>query len=103
MAETCYPVKVSQWHARLLMGGRRPPGRRHPGGHGPPSRRERAYSARWSAEPCYMIRAALGDTGRCGPETLPEFRWDPPGLLAARSLSASGPSSRVASERVRRR
>jgi predicted CoA-substrate-specific enzyme activase len=59
-AETCYPVKVSHGHARLLVGQTRHLFLPTPVDMATPRARERAYYCPMVQSNAYMIRAALG-------------------------------------------
>jgi predicted CoA-substrate-specific enzyme activase len=59
-AETCYPVKVSHGHARLLMGRTRHLFLPTPVDMATPHARERGYYCPMVQSNAYMIRAALG-------------------------------------------
>jgi len=101
MAETCYPVKVSHGHARLLMGRTRHLFLPTPVDMATPRGRERGYYCPMVQSHAYMIRAALGIPADAVLNPSLNFRWDP-GMLALDLYRQVGHRLGVCKNRVRR-
>ncbi len=100
-AETCYPVKVSHGHARLLMGRTRHLFLPTPLDMTTPHDRERGYYCPMVQSNAYMIRAALGMPAEAALSPVLNLRADP-GMLALDLHAQMGHRLGVGAGRVRR-